>query len=490
MIKKISSYYPLPVYPEQYSVQFMEENGVMLLESSDTEVIVGFVKYEELLESSLLKYHTPLNIRSVTINKQDLSIHLARLVSSKPDESDNKTLKTSLNLDKLAGDAPVINLVNSIIMEGIQQRASDIHIEMFDDEAIVRYRIDGLLQISRKIPTSIFPLLSSRIKIMARLNIMEKRLPQDGRLTVQIGDERADMRVSIIPISHGGESIVLRILKRPEKPLSFLELGFHKDEIQMMRSMTHFPNGLILVTGPTGCGKSTTLNTLLEDVKSMEKKIISIEDPVEYVVEGVDQIQTNDEIGLGFSSILKRVLRQDPDIILVGEIRDSETADLALRAALTGHLVLSTLHTNDAVSVIPRLINMGIEPYLLSSVLRGTTAQRLVRCLCPKCKEEYDISSVERTIFISNRLEAPLTLTKSKGCEYCNFTGYYSRTIINEIINIDNNLEEMINRNDRRDCYNEYLYKSDFRTMLQCGLEKVISGITTIEEIKLAVRII
>ena len=288
----------------------------------------------------------------------------------------------NLALDKLANDAPVINLVNSIISEAIRREASDIHIEGFTERMVVRYRLDGILQTVRELERERFPAVATRIKIMANLNIMERRRPQDGRITVHLGDDRVDMRVSAIPIA-GGESFVLRLFAGKRAPLALEQLGLDPAGLEELMGMAGRPNGLILINGPTGSGKTTTLNALLERIRSDAKKIITIEDPIEYVIDGVAQIQTNERIGLGFDTLLRRVLRQDPNIIMVGEIRDTQTAELAVRAALTGHLVLSTLHTRDAVSVIPRLKNMQIEPYLIAAVLRGSVAQRLVRRLCP-----------------------------------------------------------------------------------------------------------
>ena len=489
MCAEIREYYPIPEHDLQYSVPFMETHEVLLLRVNKDEAVVGFVNHSAELEGILKDYHKPRRIRAVEIGKRDFSIHLARLVSSRQlGEGGDPRGSSSLSLDKIAGDAPIVNLVNSIIMEGIQQRASDIHIELFEEETIVRYRIDGYLQVVRQLSGENFPLISSRVKIMSDLNIMEKRLPQDGRLSVVLGSDTADLRVSIIPISGEGESIVMRILGRTEKPRSFEELGFEETQKDELLELAAHPNGLVLVTGPTGCGKTTTLNSLLEEIKSFEKKIISIEDPVEYVIRGVDQIQTNDEIGLSFSTLLRRVLRQDPNIILVGEIRDAETAELAVRSALTGHLVLSTLHTNDAISVIPRLINMGIEPYLLSSVLKGSTAQRLVRRICPHCRRERELHQTEKDLFLRNGMEAPAHLYQAEGCPRCSRTGYLGRTVISETVSVNRELEELIESDVSRSRYADFLRGKKIPGLMHDGLLKAARGLTTLEETAMAVR--
>ena len=311
--------------------------------------------------------------------------------------------------------------------------------------ARVRYRIDGVLQTIRTIENDRFAAISSRIKVMANLNILEKRQPQDGRITVSINNENIDFRVSIVPVT-GGESIVMRILGRNTAPEQLDLLGFNKKQLDLIRQMMKIPHGLILVTGPTGSGKSTTLNAMMRELISDEIKIISIEDPVEFIVEGVNQIQINEQINLGFDTILRRILRQDPNIIMVGEIRDKETAELSVRAALTGHLVLATLHTNDTISVIPRLYNMGIEPYLISSVLKGAIAQRLVRKLNP-------------------------TTQKFEG-----------RTVLSETLIVDEGLQEIIEHGINQHEILDYLLQNDMEFIKEDAENKVRAGITTKEE--------
>ena len=383
------------------------------------------------------------------VTKDELISYLGKIyghseesqISSKKIDLDNAT-----ELDKLANDAPTINLVNSICIDAIRCNASDIHIESEKRYARVRYRIDGVLSTVQTINNESFLAVSSRIKIMANLNILEKRQPQDGRISVSVNNENIDFRISIVPTTFG-ESIVMRILGKSAAPQSLDALGFSKKQLNDIHTMIKIPHGLILVTGPTGSGKTTTLNAIMRELLSDEVKIISIEDPVEFLVEGVNQIQINEQIGLGFDSILRRVLRQDPNVIMVGEIRDSATAELSVRAALTGHLVLSTLHTNDAVSVIQRLVNMGVEPYLLTSVLKGAIAQRLVRKL----------SDDKKT-----------------------FNG---RTVISETFTMSPELENFINKTTNQTLIEEFLKSKGMVTMVQDAKNKIKAGITTKDEV-------
>jgi len=345
--------------------------------------------------------------------------------------------------------------------------------------------VDGVLRTVATIDKQKSPGVSSRIKIMANLNIMERRLPQDGRISVHLGDDVFDVRVSIIPIADG-ESIVLRMFNTAGSPLALDDLGFEEDSVAHLRRLVTVPHGLVLATGPTGSGKTTTLNAILRTLPSEEQKIITIEDPVEYLVEGVDQIQTHDAIGLTFDSLLRRVLRHDPNIIMVGEIRDSPTAEIAVRAALTGHLVLSTLHTNDAVAVIPRLANMDVEPYLIGAVLRGALSQRLVRMVCSACSRAVTPTREQQAILERYGLSAD-QLRRGDGCDECGGTGYRGRTAVVEIFSSDPKLEALIAGNERLSDITSYLETRGFRPLIQAGLSKAIRGITTIDEVRKAV---
>jgi general secretion pathway protein E/type IV pilus assembly protein PilB len=353
--------------------------------------------------------------------------------------------------------------------------------EAFSDKVLIRYRIDGLLKTHAVLEAASFAAIASRVKIMANLNIMERRLPQDGRITVSVGGESVDMRVSIVPIARG-ESIVLRIFGTKALPMGLAELGYDSSQVEKIRGFYHIPHGLILVTGPTGSGKTTTLNAMLREIRSDELKIVTIEDPIEYIVDGVAQIQTNEQIHLGFETILRRVLRQDPNVIMVGEIRDASTAELAVRAALTGHLVLSTLHTNDAVSIITRLKNMGIEPYLIASTLRGAIAQRLVRRLCPDCLKARGPHASEHALFerFSIGLERVYEPT---GCKRCGDSGYLGRVAIGELYPMDEGLEELVLAGAKAADMKRYLAAKGMRILAADGLAKAALGITTIAEV-------
>ncbi|MCK5673878.1 MAG: type II/IV secretion system protein, partial [Spirochaetales bacterium] len=385
----ISDFLPLPNENNQYSSDFIETHSAIVLKTDDISVTIGICSPDNVELREILFHFHDKNIIYKRVDHDELSEYLGRLYGGLDDQnfSDTSSVDEKLLLDKIANDAPIINFVNSMIIEGIRKRASDIHIEAFTDTVKVRYRIDGVLQTFNEISPSMFPAISSRIKIMSNLNIMERRLPQDGRTSVHLGGDTQDIRVSIVPTARG-ESIVLRLLNRKSTLIGLDKIGLRDEGLIDIRKILKTPYGLVLATGPTGSGKTTTLNSMLREMDRESQKIITIEDPIEYVIDGIDQIQTNEAIGLTFTSILKRILRQDPNIIMIGEIRDTETANLCIRAALTGHLVLSTLHTNDAVSVIDRFRDMGVEPFMIAAVLKTSMAQRLVRKLCPDCREK------------------------------------------------------------------------------------------------------
>lgn len=390
-------------------------------------------------------------------------------------------------IEKLVEDASVIKLVNQILMDAHEKRATDIHIEPYRGKMKVRYRIDGVLY-NTHMPVEVKQFIlaiASRIKIMANLNIIEKRLPQDGRAIVKIAGNTIDLRVSSIP-TPSGESIVIRLL--PMTRLFSLEkLGLSKEETHLFSKLIEKPHGIILITGPTGSGKSTTLYACLSMINTDERKIITIEDPVEYEMEGVTQIQVMASIGLDFAKGLRSILRHDPDVIMVGEIRDLETAETAARVALTGHLVFSTLHTNDAASGVTRLVDIGVEPYLVASSVEAFVAQRLVRTICEHCKEEDQGKHDEIKIKIVKELGLPsmdgVTLYKGKGCEKCNFTGFWGRIAIFEILLVDERIRELIMKRVPTSEICRYAISKGMRTLRQSGWQKVIAGYTTPEEI-------
>ncbi|MDD5128481.1 MAG: ATPase, T2SS/T4P/T4SS family [Candidatus Omnitrophica bacterium] len=398
------------------------------------------------------------------------------------------------DIEKLAEDASVVKLVNQIILEAYQKRATDIHIEPFRGKMSIRYRIDGVLY-NANVPADIerfFLAIISRIKIMSRLNIVERRLPQDGRAVIKIGKEELDLRISIIPTRYG-EGMVIRIL--PMSMLFSLErLGLAPEDLELLAKLIKKPHGIILVTGPTGSGKSTTLYGCLNDIKSSRNKIITIEDPIEYELEGITQIQVVPEIGFTFAQGLRSILRHDPDIMMVGEIRDFETAELAIRSALTGHLVFSTIHTNDAAGAVARLLNIGIEPYLAASSVEAFIAQRLVRLICPDCKKiDTDVPDNFRSLIgqdiarsgggLQHLKPEEIKIYKGQGCKECNFTGYKGRTAIHEILVVDKGIRELMLRKASTDELRDKAVSAGMKTLRLCGWKKVIDGLTTPEEI-------
>jgi len=388
-------------------------------------------------------------------------------------------------LEAISKGAPIIQLVNILIVQGVKDRASDIHIEPNDRGLLIRFRIDGMLHDNRILPNKIKAAIISRVKILAKMDIAERRLPQDGRFQVKFGSREVDLRVSTIPTVFG-EKVVLRILDKSKGLIKLKNLGFLAEQLDQFKSIILKSYGIILLTGPTGSGKTTTLYAALNKVNSNEKNIITVEDPVEYKLNRVNQIQILPKIDLTFANALRSILRQDPDVIMIGEIRDTETAQIAVHAALTGHLVFSTLHTNDAASALTRLIDMGIEPFLISSSVIGVIAQRLVRVICEKCKEEYVPSEdILYGLKIKDRLnnDSKIKLYRGKGCSFCKNTGYYGRTSIYELIVLDEEIKSLIVTKASSNVINELALKNGMKTLKDSGMEKALQGITTIEEV-------
>ena len=385
------------------------------------------------------------------------------------------------HLRDLASEAPIIKLVNLLITRAVESRASDIHIEPYQDELKVRYRIDGVLYDVESTPKNLHPAIVSRVKIMARLNIAERRLPQDGRIRLRVNEQEIDLRVSTIPVLHG-ESVVMRILRKEGIGIDLEQLGFPAKTLSNFNHLITKPNGIVLVTGPTGSGKTTTLYGALDKINSPDKKIITVEDPIEYQLKGVNQIQVKPQIGLSFASTLRHIVRQDPDIILIGEIRDLETAEMAIQSALTGHLVFSTLHTNDAPSAITRLVEMGVESFLLSSTIRGILAQRLVRVICPSCKtiDSSDASLAELSLR-GIRENSPLYI--GKGCEHCSHTGYFGRAGIFELLLVEGGIRNLILKKPDSNEIRDLARAQGMKTLLEDGIDKVTAGITTLSEV-------
>ena len=427
--------------------------------------------------SDVLKRHYGLAAETVQEMSIDMSEESAAIVVAEDKVEDIETL---------AGDASVIKLVNQVILEAYKRRATDIHIEPYRGTVKFRYRVDGVLydvKMHEEIRHFLNAILS-RIKIMANMNIVERRLPQDGRAVVKIQDQVLDLRISSIPTPYG-ESIVVRIL--PMKLLFSLEsLGMSESYLGIFREFIRRPHGIVFITGPTGSGKTTTLYACLNEINTSERKIITIEDPIEYEMEGITQIQVSPEIGLDFAKGLRSTLRHDPNVVMVGEVRDLETAEIAIRASLTGHLVFSTLHTNDAASGITRLVDIGVEPYLVASSLEAIIAQRLVRMICPDCKKKDD-GNAELTAQIAEDLNLPsaagVEMYRGSGCERCNFTGFFGRTAIYEVLLLDGATRSLIAKKSSSNELKRQAIKAGMRTLRQDGWQKVIEGLTTIEEV-------
>lgn len=411
-----------------------------------------------------------------------------RIISKSTFQENPEKNSTSIeSIDEMAGDVSVVNLVNEIIHEAYQKRATDVHLEPYRGEFRVRYRIDGVLSdmhLPAKALHLILPVIS-RIKLMANLDIVEKRLPQDGRAIVKVKSQNLDLRISCIPTPHG-ESVVIRILPT-QMIFDLKKLGLSEKNIELLEQLIHKPNGIILVTGPTGSGKTTSLYACLNRINSKEKKIITIEDPVEYEIPGITQIQVLPKVGFDFAKGLRSILRHDPDVLMVGEIRDFETAEIAMRAALTGHLVFSTLHTNDAASGVTRLLDIGLEPFLVASSIEAIIAQRLVRTICQKCKIEDTEQSLtlKKKIVNDLKLKSPtdLKLYVGKGCEGCGFTGFYGRTSIHEILVLSDAIKEMISKKASAAEVKAQAMREGMASLLQDGWKKVLAGLTTPGEV-------
>ena len=399
------------------------------------------------------------------------------------EESILSAIEETADLLDDTSDAPIIKLVNHVISQSIKARASDIHIEPYQDSFNIRYRVDGILYDLLTPPKWIQNSLISRIKVMAKLNIAEKRLPQDGRIEVKVGDQEIDVRVSTLPTTHG-ERVVMRLLNKSESIFKLSEIGLAPERLKVLNQIIKSPHGIILVTGPTGSGKTTTLYAILQTINTPDINIITIEDPVEYQIRGINQIQVNPKIDLTFARGLRSIVRQDPDVILIGEIRDKETADIAVQSALTGHLVFSTLHTNDSASAITRLVDIGVEPFLISSAVIAVAAQRLLRVLCDSCKVPYQpdeaaLNSVGMTLDQTQ----DHTVYKAAGCPACFNTGYKGRMAIIEIMQLNEPLKQLILKTYDANLIKQEALTNQMVTLREAGIQKVLGGHTTIEEV-------
>ncbi|MCX7915523.1 MAG: GspE/PulE family protein, partial [Verrucomicrobiae bacterium] len=397
-----------------------------------------------------------------------------------------KEQQEEINLDRLvesSEEGPVIKLVNLILVQAVKDRASDIHIEPFEKSVRLRYRIDGVLYDSAAPPKSLQAAIASRIKIMAHLDIAERRLPQDGRFRIKVAGREVDLRVSVLPTVHG-EKIVMRVLDKSTLNTKLENIGMDEESLAKFRAAIDAPHGMILMTGPTGSGKTSTLYAVLSHLNQPDVNIVTVEDPVEYQMHGINQVQVKSDIGLTFAAGLRSILRQDPDIVMVGEIRDSETADIAVKAALTGHLVLSTLHTNDAPGAVARLIDMGIEPFLVSSSVLLVCAQRLVRKICPHCKEEFVLPPESiRQAGLKEADVAGVTFYRGRGCGRCKDTGFLGRTAIHEVMVVSDAIREQILRDASAKVIRELAIREGMKSLRESGLQKAKQGITSVDEV-------
>ena len=450
--------------------------------TDDLRTLMGFdvaarIADPEQLNAALLKYY---DVEPESIG--DLISEMAgdEQLAALEDRGESIDLET---LREMADTNPVKRLVNMVLWEAIRNRASDIHFEPFENEFKMRYRIDGVLYEMLPPPKSIAVAIASRIKVMSNLDIAERRVPQDGRIELLIGGAPVDLRVSVLPTMFG-ESVVMRVLDRSQVSLDVERLGMREDDMRIFRQLIKRPNGICTVTGPTGCGKTTTLYAALSELNDVGVKILTSEDPVEYDIDGLVQVQVNSDIGLTFARCLRSFLRQDPDIVLVGEVRDLETADIAVQASLTGHLVFTTLHTNDAPSAIARLLDLGLAPFLITATMEGVVAQRLVRTICPRCKEEY-APTAEMLMQLGLTAEdvSGRTFFRGAGCDFCRNTGYSGRMAIFEIMIMDDELREMIMNRNSTNVIRDAARRAGMRTLRQSGLLAVYDGATTLEEI-------
>ncbi|KAI3348966.1 type II secretion system protein GspE [Clostridium botulinum] len=469
-----SKYSLIPFGFDNNKIKVAMSDPLNIYAIDDVAISTGFE-----IETFISKKNDIKKFIEIYYSSQQVSMAAQQLAK----ESSESKRNNIVNIEEIddVKNAPVVKMVEYLFKNSIEMKASDIHIEPFENEIRIRYRIDGQLQPVNILNIDSLGPLITRIKILAGLNIAEKRIPQDGRIIVNIGEKDVDLRVSVLPVVHG-EKVVIRILNTSNYNVSKDKLGINEKNLKKIDKIISNPYGIVLVTGPTGSGKSTTLYSILSELNSNNVNIVTVEDPVEYTLPGVNQVNVNTKAGLTFASGLRSILRQDPDIVMIGEIRDNETAEIAIKAAITGHLVLSTLHTNDAPSSIIRLIDMGIKPYLVSTSVVGIVAQRLVRKVCNKCKESYEASKYEKEILGIDENE-DLKLYKSSGCGYCNNTGYSGRIGVYEVMEMTRDHREAINAGANSDILKDISLKNGMTTLgMECR-ELVVKGVTTITEL-------
>lgn len=478
----------------QLNFSFAKKYHVIMKTEKEASVLIYDEKtpIESLLEAQRLIEH-PLKLERVQSDAFEKLLesmyHSGESSSSSQlledlGDLDLKDMAEAINVTEdileSENDAPVIRLINALLREAVRENASDIHIEPFANKLIIRFRIDGVLRNVLEPPPALTPLILSRVKVMAKLDIAEKRLPQDGRIALQLGARAVDVRVSTMPSNHG-ERIVLRLLDKQAGRLNVEKLGMAPGTTKLVKELLQKPYGIMLVTGPTGAGKSTTLYAMLTELNDASRNILTVEDPIEYDLLGIGQTQVNPKVEMTFARGLRAILRQDPDIVMVGEIRDLETAEISVQASLTGHLVLSTLHTNTAIGAIARLVDMGVPPFLLASSLIGVIAQRLVRMLCPYCKEKVAPTESEREMLELDN-DQPIDLYQPKGCPKCQNLGYWGRSGIYEAVPVDDTLRNMIHEKQSEAALTAYA-RRHWPSIRQDGLRRVRSGETTLAEI-------
>ncbi len=496
-----ASYPELPILEERVSARFLRDARALPVREDDNELALAMADPTDAYTIGAFEMVTGRAVKPLVAIPSELDAALERLygagrASGSPELTDIEQRVDEIAFDAdvqqlkdLASEAPVIRLVSLLITNALEARASDIHIEPFENRLIVRYRIDGVLHEIESPPKRLSAAVISRVKILANLDIAERRLPQDGRIRLRIQGKEIDLRVSTVPTMHG-ESVVMRILDKGGVALDFHKLGFMEDTLDVFLKALLQPNGILLVTGPTGSGKTTTLYTALDRLNTADVKILTVEDPVEYQMPGINQIQVKPQIDLTFANALRSIVRQDPDVIMIGEIRDLETAQIAVQSALTGHLVLSTVHTNDAPSTVNRLLDMGVEDYLLTSTIVGIQAQRLVRTLCPACKEPYRaLPDVVAQMGLARFAKGEdVTLWHARGCAQCANTGYTGRISIIEVMPMTDALRTLMMRHANATEIKAQAMKDGMLTMYEDGLRKAVAGTTTIEEVLRATR--
>ncbi len=485
----------IPILEEQVSPRFLRESRALPVREDAEELVLAMADPTDGYTIDAFRMVTGRRVRAMVAIPTELEAAMERLygagksqlgqIVGDVEQRDELSLDADVQqLKDLASEAPVIRLVSLVITNALEMRASDIHIEPFENRLIVRYRIDGVLHEVESPPRRLSAAVISRIKIMANLDIAERRLPQDGRIRLRVQGKEIDLRVSTVPTMHG-ESVVMRILDKGGVALDFARLGFEDDMLELFLDVLHQPHGILLVTGPTGSGKTTTLYTALDRLNRPDVKILTVEDPVEYQMPGINQIQVKPQIELTFANALRSIVRQDPDVIMIGEIRDLETAQIAVQSALTGHLVLSTVHTNDAPATVSRLLDMGVEDYLLTSTVIGILAQRLVRTLCASCKEPYTalpelVEQMQLKRFVP---EGPITLWREKGCPACSNTGFTGRVGIMEMLPMTDALRSLIMRHANTTDLRVQAIAGGMVPMYDDGLRKALKGVTTFEEV-------